>query len=59
MKETLMDVVQTLRSLFTDKAELKGFSDWDKFIGCVILLEQIANTIPESNEESEMVDDGR
>jgi len=56
MKETLMDVVQTLRSLFADKDELKGFSDWDKFIGCVILLEQIANRLPEEhipNDEGE------
>ena len=59
MKDTLLDIIQTLRSLFADKAELKCFNDWDKFIGCVILLEQIANKLPESNEESEMVDDGR
>lgn len=59
MKDTLMEIIQTLRSLFADKAELKDFNDWDKFIGCVILLEQIANKLPESNEESEMVDDGR
>lgn len=59
MKDTLLDIIETLRSLFADKAELKGFNDWDKFIGCVILLEQIANKLPESNEESEMVYDGR
>lgn len=56
MKDTLLDIIQTLRSLFADKAELKGFSDWDKFIGCVILLEQIANKLSEehiSNDEGE------
>lgn len=49
MKDTLMGIIQTLRSLFADKAELKGFNDWDKFIGCVILLEQIANKLPEEH----------
>ena len=56
MKDTLMDIIQTLRSLFADKAELKGFNDWDKFIGCVILLEHIANRLPEEhipNDEGE------
>lgn len=56
MKDTLLDIIQTLRSLFADKAELKGFNDWDKFIGCVILLEQIANRLPEEhipNDEGE------
>lgn len=56
MKDTLMDIIQTLRSLFADKAELKGFNDWDKFIGCVILLEQIANRLSEEhipNDEGE------
>lgn len=56
MKDTLMDIIQTLRSLFADKAELKGFNDWDKFIGCVILLEQIANRLLEEhipNDEGE------
>lgn len=59
MRDTLLDVAQTLRYLFENKSSLDGFSDWDRFIGCVILLEQIATAIPDSNEESEMVDDGR
>lgn len=59
MRDTLLDVAQTLRSLFENKSSLVGFNDWDRFVGCVILIEQIANKLPESNEESEMVDDGR
>lgn len=56
MRETLLDVAQTLRSLFENKSSLVGFNDWDRFVGCVILLEQIANRLPEEhipNDEGE------
>ena len=56
MKDTLMAVIQTLCRLFENKAELRGFSDWDRFVGCIQALERIANSIPE--EESEVVDNG-
>lgn len=59
MKETLIAVIQTLCRLFQDKAELRGFSDWDRFVGCIQALERIANSIPDTNEESEVVDNGR
>lgn len=61
MKETLLAVIQTLRGLFDGKSELKGFDDWDKFVGCIMLLEQLANTVKEVKEEekeSEVVNDG-
>lgn len=56
MRDTLLDVAQTLRSLFENKSSLVGFNDWDRFVGCVILLEQIANKLPEEhipNDEGE------
>lgn len=56
MRETLLNVAQTLRSLFENKSSLDGFDDWDRFIGCVILLEQTANRLPEEhipNDEGE------
>ena len=56
MKETLCAVIQTLCHLFEDKAELRGFDDWNRFVGCIMALEQIANTIPE--QENEVVDNG-
>lgn len=59
MKESIYSVISTLCGLFEGKSELKGYSDWDKFIGCIMMLEQIATAIPESNKESEMVDNGR
>lgn len=58
MKGYIYNVINTLCGLFENKSELKGFDDWDKFIGCIMILEQIAEAIPESNTESEMVDDG-
>ena len=41
MKETLIDVIRTLCGLFEDKAELRGFNDWDKFVGCIVALEHV------------------
>lgn len=53
MKDTLMAVIQTLCRLFENKAELRGFSDWDRFVGCIQALEKIANSIPDQIPESE------
>ena len=61
MKETLTAVIQTLCGLFEDKAELRGINDWDKFIECIIALQQLANSLPDQepeNKESEVVNDG-
>ena len=58
MKEQLKAVIQTLQKLFSDKGELKGLNDWDRLIGCIIILERIAESIPENTQESEMVNDG-
>jgi len=51
MKETLMAVSQTLRGLFANKSELVGFDDWDKMVGCIMAIEQVANSIPEPESE--------
>lgn len=58
MKETLTAVIQTLCGLFEDKAELRGINDWDKFIECIIALQQLANSLPDQKQESEVVNDG-
>ena len=50
MRDTLMAVSQTLRSLFAEKSELVGFDDWDKFVGCIITIEQIADSIQNEKE---------
>lgn len=53
MKETLMAVSKTLKSLFAKKSELIGFDDWDQFVGCIITIEQIANSIQDEKEVKE------
>lgn len=45
MKETLMSVIQTLYGLFENKAELRGFDDWDRLIGCVVALQNVVNEL--------------
>lgn len=41
MIETITAIIETLKRLFADKGELKGFDDWDSLIGCVMALENI------------------
>lgn len=48
----LTAVIQTLRGLFKDKDRLVGIDDWDAFIGCLIVLEQLANKPPDELEET-------
>lgn len=38
---TLQAIDSTLRNLFADKNELKGYEDWNALIGCVILLDKL------------------
>lgn len=47
MKDTLIAVSQTLRGLFANKSELVGFDDWDKMVGCIMAIEQVANNLSE------------
>ena len=60
MKETLISVIKTLVGLFEDKAELRGFNDWSKFVGCMNALADIVESIPDQTQkESEVNDNGR
>ena len=58
MKNQLIAVINTLCGLFKNKAELRGFNDWDQFVGCIMALQQIANSIPDKKTEMEVVNDG-
>lgn len=58
MKNQLVAVINTLCGLFANKAELRGFSDWDQFVGCIMALQQIVNSIPDPKPEMEVTDDG-
>ena len=49
MEETIKAVIVTLKSLFANKGELKGFNDWDAMIGCVVALENIVQKLQSEN----------
>ena len=49
--ETLVAVVNQLRELFLDKGELKGYDDWDKFLGCMSAIAQVAEALAEEETE--------
>lgn len=57
--DSLTSIVKELKNLFADKNELKGFGDWDKLIGCIIMLERLANSFSNlaNNSEGEGEDD--
>lgn len=42
--DSLTSIVKELKDLFSDKNELKGFDDWDRLIGCIIILEKLVNS---------------
>ena len=47
--ETITAVIRTLKTLFQDKGELRGFDDWDSLIGCVVALENISQALQSEN----------
>lgn len=51
--ETLMEVIKQLREIFLDKSELKGYDDWDRFFGCINVIQQVAQSLAEEPEEVE------
>ena len=51
--ETLIAVVKQLRELFSDKGELKGFDDWDAFLGCVNAIGEVAKALSEEETAEE------
>lgn len=51
-RQTLTAIIHTLKSLFAEKNELKGFDDWDAFIGCIIALEGVASGLEKPSEET-------
>lgn len=53
MSQTIDAVIETLKRLFADKGELKGFDDWDSLIGCVMALENIKAELQSNETEAE------
>lgn len=48
--QTIMAVIQNLRDLFHNKDRLVGVDEWDTFIGCLIALQGVAETLPREEE---------
>lgn len=51
--KTVLAVIQTLKNLFSEKASLNGFDDWDSLIGCVVALDNVANALRQPEEKAE------
>ena len=52
--ETITAVIETLKSLFANGGELKGFNDWDALIGCVVALEQVKQDLQKETFQNDM-----
>lgn len=57
-QETILAVISTLKSLFADKHELRGFDDWDAFLGCVMALEGVSANLAQEKVEQENTTEG-
>ena len=51
--ELIIAVIRQFRELFLDKAELKGYDDWDRFFGCISQLENLAVALAEAEKAEE------
>ena len=50
--KTIAQIIVALRELFKDKDRLVGVNDWDTFIGILMLLEQIGESLREQEENN-------
>lgn len=50
--ETISKIIVALRGLFKDKDRLVGVDDWDTFIGILMLLEQLGESLQEQEEQN-------
>ena len=50
--ETISKIIIALRGLFKDKDRLVGVDDWDTFIGILMLLEQLGESLREQEEQN-------
>ena len=48
--ESLLIATRQLKDMFSNTHELKGFDDWDKFIGCIVMIENVANDLKEESK---------
>ena len=50
--KTVSQIIVALRGLFKDKDRLVGVDDWDTFIGILMLLEQLGESLREQEENN-------
>lgn len=50
--KTIAQIIFALRELFKDKDRLVGVNDWDTFIGILMLLEQLGESLREQEENN-------
>ena len=50
--ETISKIIVALRGLFKDKDRLVGVDDWDTFIGILMLLEQLGESLREQEQNN-------
>lgn len=50
--KTVSQIIAALRSLFKGKDRLVGVDDWDTFIGILMLLEQLGESLREQEENN-------
>lgn len=50
--KTIAQIIVALRELFKDKDRLVGVNDWDTFIGILMLLEQLSESLREQEENN-------
>lgn len=48
----IAQIIVALRELFKDKDRLVGVNDWDTFIGILMLLEQLGESLREQEENN-------
>lgn len=57
MGDSIRTVIEQLKDLFKDGGELKGFNDWDRFLGCIMMLNSIADEVDRQDADRQMESD--
>lgn len=55
--QKLSAVIFNLRNLFRDKDRLVGVDDWDNYLGCLCVLEEIAKSLQGQMQDETLVEE--
>ena len=56
--EALATASQQLKDLFAEKDNLKGYHDWDRFLGAVLLIDQVIMALQQEDQQKEPQEEG-